>query len=208
MWCILPGLFPWELQLPWVPLTLKYDAGARLERVDRGRGLACARGVIVSICRRVGTSVTVTTQTVSGKSVVGRRRGARPRIARTKRLDLAMPRRRGSAAAEPRSRPSPLRAWILRRAWSRGRKFFSLPICDRPGCYEAPMASPRNPARYCCPACRQAVRNVLDRERKWLARDTLDGRMKRTIQYRAACRQRSEGPVHHRRSRTAVPARE
>ena len=46
-----------------------------------------------------------------------------------------------------------------------------------------PRASPRNPARYCCPACRQAVRNVLDRERKWLARDTLDGRMKRTIEY-------------------------
>ncbi len=103
-----PRAFPWELQLPWAPLTLKYDAGARLERVDRGRGLACARGVIVSICRRVGTSVTVATRTVSGKSVVGRRRGARPRIARTPGLDLAMPKQRKSAVTEPRPCPRSL----------------------------------------------------------------------------------------------------
>src|SRR5580698_6527035 len=126
MWCILPGLFPWELQLPWAPLTLKYDAGARLERVGRGRGLACARGVIVSICRLVGTSVTVATQTVSGKSAVGRRRGARPRIARTTRLDLAMPRRRGSADDEPRSHPSLLKTRNLRpRVVTRQKIFFS-----------------------------------------------------------------------------------
>ena len=205
---ILLGLFPWELQLPWAPLTLKYDAGARLERVDRGCGLACARGVIVSICRRVGTSVTVTTQTVSGKSVVGRRRGARPRIARTLRLNPATPKQRRSAASEPRLRPRPLRTWILRRAWSRSRKIFSLPICDRPGCYEAPVVSPRNPARYCCPACRQAVRNVLDRERKWLARDTLDGRMKRAIEYQAARRQRSSGRCITVAGTRPCPARE
>ena len=107
---ILLGLYPWELQLPWAPLTLKYGAGARLERVGRGRGPACARGVIVNICRRVGTSATVTTQTVSGKSVVGRRRDARPRIARMARLDLAMPRRNGSAVDEPRPRPRSLTA--------------------------------------------------------------------------------------------------
>ncbi len=53
------------------------------------------------------------------------------------------------------------------------------------------MSSPRNPARYCCTACRQAVRNVLDRERKWLCRGTLDGRKKRAIEYRAARRNRS-----------------
>jgi hypothetical protein len=208
MWCILLGLFPWELQLPWAPITLKYDAGVRLERVDRDCGLACARGVIVSICQRVGTSVTVTTRTVSGKSVVGRRRGARPCIARTPRLDFAMPRRRGSAVDEPRSLPKPLRTWTLRPRVVTRQKFFSLSVCDRPGCYDAPVASPRNPARYCCPACRRAVRNVLDRERKWIARDTLAGRVKRAIEYQAARRQRSEAPVHHRRWHTAAPARE
>ena len=66
-------------------------------------------------------------------------------------------------------------------AWSRSRNFFSPPLCDRPGCHEPPVTSLRNPARYCCPACRQAVRNVQDRERKWLARGTLDGRKKRAI---------------------------
>ena len=208
MWCILLGLSPWELQLPWVPLTLKYDADARLERVDRGCGLACARGVIVSFCRSVGTSVTVTTQIVSGKSVVGRRRDARPRIARTTRLDRAMPKQRKNAVSEPRLCPRSLTASKLPRAWSRGRKFFPLPVCDRPGCYQPPVASPRNPGRYCCPACRQAVRNVLDRERKWLARGTLNGRIKRAFEYKAARRQRPEGSVHHRRRHTALPSRE
>ena len=75
-------------------------------------------------------------------------------------------------------------------AWSRSSNFFSLPLCDRPGCHEHPVDSARNLARYCCPACRQAVRNVRDRERKWLSRGTLDGRKKRIIEYQAACRRR------------------
>ena len=67
---------------------------------------------------------------------------------------------------------------------------FALPLCDRPGCHEHPASSRRNLARYCCPACRQAVRNVLDRERKWLSRGTPDGRKKRAIEYQAARRRR------------------
>jgi hypothetical protein len=72
-------------------------------------------------------------------------------------------------------------------AWSRTQIFFSLPVCDRPGCHKAPMKSVRNRARYCCAACRQAVRRVQDRERKWLSRGTLDGRKKRFFEYREAC---------------------
>ena len=191
-----------------MPLTLKYDADARLERVDRGHGLACARDVIVSICRGVGTSVTVTTQTVSGKSVVGRRRDARPRIARTTRLDRAMLKQRKIAVSEPRLCPRSLSAPKLAPRVVTRQKFFPLPVCDRPGCYQPPVASPRNPGRYCCPACRQAVRNVLDRERKWLARGTLNGRMKRAFEYKVARRQRPEGLVHHGRRHTALPSRE
>ena len=63
---------------------------------------------------------------------------------------------------------------------------FSLPSCDRPGCHEHPANSHRNQARYCCPGCRQAVRNVLDRERKWRVRSTLAGQKKRAIEYQAA----------------------
>ena len=92
------------------------------------------------------------------------------------------------------SGPSEPRAYA--GAWSRSRNFFSPPLCDRPGCHEPPVSSPRNPARYCCPACRQAVRNVQDRERKWLSRGTLDGRKKRAIEYQAARRRRAlrQGP--------------
>jgi hypothetical protein len=208
MWCILLGLFPWELQLPWAPLTLKYDAGARLERADRDCGLACAKSVIVNTCRGGGTSATVTTRSVCGKSVVGRRRGARPSTARMTRPGHATPKRRGSAVKEPR----PLRTWILRprvvTQHVQQKIFFSPPLCNRPGCHEAPVKSPRNPGRYCCPACRQAVYNVLDRERKWLARGTSDGRNRRAIEYQAARNRRSrrrcsitQGPRPH-------PARE
>jgi hypothetical protein len=68
--------------------------------------------------------------------------------------------------------------------------FFALPLCKRPGCHEHPMSSLRKLARYCCLACRQAVRNVLDRERKWLSRGTTDGKKRRSIEYEAAWRGR------------------
>lgn len=55
------------------------------------------------------------------------------------------------------------------RAWSRGRSN-SKDFCDRPGCYQPLRHSPRSPARYCGDKCRQAVRRVRDRERKWLSR--------------------------------------
>ena len=54
------------------------------------------------------------------------------------------------------------------------------------------MISVRNPARYCGTACRQAVRNVQDRERKWHSRSTSDGQKKRTIEYEAARQFRSQ----------------
>ena len=69
-------------------------------------------------------------------------------------------------------------------AWSRSRNL-SAPFCDRPGCYEAVRASSRCQARYCGDVCRQAVRRVRDRERKWLARNTQAGRFKRSIEYHA-----------------------
>ena len=49
----------------------------------------------------------------------------------------------------------------------------------------------------------QAVRNVQDRERKWLSRSTLDGRKKRAIEYEAARQFRSQR--QHRAA--AVPPR-
>ena len=96
------------------------------------------------------------------------------------------------------------------------QKFFSLPLCDRPGCHEPPVISLRNPARYCCAACRQAVRNVQDRERKWRSRGTLDGRKKRDIEYRGRtpesdlCLSRPPPPMcrpGHRRNDHASPMR-
>jgi hypothetical protein len=66
------------------------------------------------------------------------------------------------------------------------------------------MTSVHNPARYCGPACRQAVRNVQDRERKWRSRGTLDGRKKRAYEYQAARRRRSAQPGN---TSTKAPSR-
>ena len=69
------------------------------------------------------------------------------------------------------------------------------PMCHRPGCHEPPLKSGRSQARYCCPACRQAVVRVLDRERKWLLRGTFRGRRARDQEYQAA-RTRRSGQQH------------
>jgi hypothetical protein len=55
-------------------------------------------------------------------------------------------------------------------AWSRS-KLSPGDFCDRPGCYEPLPGDSRAPARYCGGDCRQAVRRVVDRERKWLKRN-------------------------------------
>jgi len=70
-------------------------------------------------------------------------------------------------------------------AWSRSKKF-SGDFCDRVGCYELVRPSCRPQARYCGDACRQAIRCVLDRERKWLRRNTDAGRFKRRLEYERA----------------------
>jgi hypothetical protein len=53
------------------------------------------------------------------------------------------------------------------------------PMCDRPGCHEPVPKLGRSQARYCCSACRQAVRRVVDRERKWKCRSTFRSRQAR-----------------------------
>lgn len=62
------------------------------------------------------------------------------------------------------------------------RKIF----CARPGCYCLPKEPTLSTPIYCCEECRKAVRRVLDRERKWLARARFAGRLKRQIEYQFA----------------------
>lgn len=60
------------------------------------------------------------------------------------------------------------------RAWSRSK---NLPeeFCNRPGCFGPVRCSCRAKARYCGDLCAQVLRRVLDRERKWLRRNTSVG---------------------------------
>lgn len=90
-------------------------------------------------------------------------------------------------------------------AWSRRRRKKSTPFCHRPGCYEPLPEGTRAPVRYCCPACRQALQRVLDRERKWLRRNAPAGGDEQlgACQARRGTQNRAEtstpGPLTHHR---------
>ena len=188
-----PRAVPWEITLPWAPTTLNQSALAVPERDDRARGSACAKAAGASISRDVGTSVTVKIRNACVKSAAGRRRSGRPDAAWMPQPKLSTPRLNARVASEPNPHRKHQRVRRLRRRVVTQQNFFSTPLCARPGCHEPPLNSIRNPARYCCIACRQAVRNVLDRERKWRSRGRLNGRRKRAHEYRAAREQRSRG---------------
>jgi hypothetical protein len=190
--------------LPWAPSTLRESLTARPEGADCAGELACAKGAAASISRGAGTSVTARTRNVSARSASGRRPSGRPNIARLPRPKPGTPKPSKRAVSGPRPRPRPWNSQSLRRRVVTQQKLFFPPLCDRPGCHEPPATSSRNPARYCCPACRQAVGNVLDRERKWLARGTLDGRKKRHIEYQAARRLRL---LRRRNATASTPSR-
>jgi hypothetical protein len=186
-----PRAVPWEASLPWAPLTIKQSAIVVPVRAARVRGFVCAKAADGSTSRDVGTSVTARIRNASVKSAVGRRRGGKPTSPGCRGQSSPCG---GSAHAPPARQvhaPNTEGTRGCGGAWSRGEKFFRLPVCARPGCHEAPLHSIRNPACYCSAACRQAVRNVLDRERKWQSRNTLNGRRKRAYEYRAARGQRS-----------------
>lgn len=94
-------------------------------------------------------------------------------------------RQRVNAASQTVANPE-----IAPRRGHAAQTFFPLSLCDRPGCYEEPTSSIRNRACYCGRDCRLAVRNVLDREHKWLSRGTPAGRKKRSFEYQAARQRR------------------
>lgn len=82
---------------------------------------------------------------------------------------------------------------------SRGHTAKVAGICDRPGCFLRPKRSLNRQGRYCSHLCRTAVRRVLDRERKWLLRNTKAGRYLREHVYgdfrRGSASSGSSGPA-------------
>jgi len=190
-----PRAIPWEKTLPWAPTTINPNTAVVPVSGNPARASACAKGAGVSTDRGVGTSATARILPASAKFAVGRRRDDRRVAVRTPRFKRGTPQRNARIASESRLRRNRRRGGRLRRRVVTQQKFFSNLFCHRPGCYEPPAHSIRNPARYCCADCRQAVRNVLDRERKWRSRNTLAGRIKRSHEYSQRAesrRQRSE----------------
>ncbi len=199
-----PRAIPWERTLPWAAAILSQNAAAVPVRDDRGRGSVCARAAGASTSRGVGTSVTVRTPNACGRSAAGRRRGGRPGGVWMRRPEPSTPRRNVRAVSVANLRPNHRRH---RKLWQRvvtQQKFFSTPLCARPGCHEPPLKSVGKPACFCGRACGQAVRRVRDRERKWRLRGTFKGRRVREQEY-AAARARRSGPQHDTASATPPP---
>jgi hypothetical protein len=96
-------------------------------------------------------------------------------------------RRRAAFSPQPPKKPK-----VASARGHAAKRFFPIPICGRPGCHEALLKSGRH---FCCHACRQALRRVEDRERKWLFRGTFQGRRARAKEY-AAARARRSGQPH------------
>ena len=163
-----PRAFPWEIEPPVGNHHVKENA-VRKARARRPRQRICvSKNADASTTRDVGTSATARTRNACDRSTAGWRLDDRPNVARTTPSKPSMPRQRKRAVSRPSPCPRMFRNRNLRLRVVTQQNLFFPPLCDRPGCYEPPVTSPRNPARYCCAACRQAVRNVLDRERKWL----------------------------------------
>ena len=125
---ILPELFPWELPLPWAPLTLSQETAVCPERGDLARGSACAKGADASTSRDAGTSATARTRSACGKSTAGKRPAARRNVARTPASRPSTPRPRSNAVSAPRPRPRPLRTRKLRPRVVTQQKIFSSPL--------------------------------------------------------------------------------
>lgn len=187
---ILLGLSLGRMQLPWALTSLIQTSGVPPEGGGHASEPASARDAGGSMRRDAGTSDIARILIVKARSAAGRPRVAKPNAAKPRKSKPNTPRPNTRAVNKPSRRRKPPRAWKLRPRVVTRQKIFSLPVCDRPGCHEPPQTSVRNAACYCSRACRQAVRNVLDRERKWKSRGTLDGRKKRAYEYQAARQRR------------------
>ena len=72
--------------------------------------------------------------------------------------------------APPEAAPPAAQACEGQRPAIIPEKFAAQP-CQRPGCYATFVPTPRSPQqRFCSCSCRQALRRVLDRERRWRRR--------------------------------------
>jgi len=138
-----------------------------------------------------------------------RRWQAARRQARRRQADAAKAQHAQAERARRQRAPSPPQAPNepdVASARGHAATILPTPLCDRPGCHEPPRKSVvGKPACFCSHACRQAVRRVLDRERKWLFRGTFRGRRARAREY-AAARARRRAQQHDTAKAKPAPA--
>ena len=178
------GLAVGSSQLPWARIQLATSLGLVKGRVGLDRGGVCSKGVRSPFDRLIPRPGTVAPSAARRRGGGGGGRpagsiGGRPTARRNARRRAGVT---GVAAPSDGVRPKP------RTPIPRGRTrhveceipppegqrpgddsgFF---CCDRPGCDEHFAPSKRSPCqRFCSPSCRQALRRVIERERRWRQR--------------------------------------
>lgn len=212
-----PRADPREWQLPWAVSSLPAQPGraqavhtdiAQRAGADRGRVSVCARA-----CGHRYTPRRWNQRYCQDPECLREVRRWQSRQRQRRRRASPRGRQRHRQAQRARRLEAKIRGQTpTKRSTDRARghagEKSSDIFCGRTGCYEPPRESLRTPACYCSTTCRTAMRRVRDRERKWLSRVTLAGRMKRHYEYEAARRRRvgHSGNIHGTRD-VAYPRR-
>lgn len=125
-------------------------------------------------------------QRVHRQSAANRQRQAEAQARRRQRARSEMAAGQASSAD---SRKAPATDGALSRS-----KAIPGDFCNRPGCYERLPDDSRAPVCYCGGDCRQALRRVRDRERKWLIRKQYKASHRRFGEWRPSRRQVIDRP--------------
>jgi hypothetical protein len=110
MWQHSPQAFPWEKHLPWALASVRERMTVRPEGTGRAPESTCAWDVGASISRTLGTSVTVRTPNVCGRSTAGRPLDIRSGIALGLAPKAATLKLKENAVNKRGPRPRPLKA--------------------------------------------------------------------------------------------------
>ena len=177
------GLAVGSSPLPWAHSKLAANLGPVKGLVGLDSGGVCSRGARSPSGRPTPRPGTVAPSAARrhGGGGDGGPAGSTGRPPTARRNAGARAGGTGVAAPSGGVRPKPRRP-IPRgrtpRAAVRRRRRGSAPAdesgffcCDRPGCEDHFVPSKRSPCqRFCSPACRQALRRVIERERRWRQR--------------------------------------
>ena len=180
-----PEAWPSEVRtLPWARIQLATNAGLVKGRIGLDRGGVCSKGVKRSFNRRSPQARYCSPECRAAARRWRQRQASRQyrrtvngqekRQAQSRRYRCRCAERRRAAQARDADVEGSDTACgdeIPPPEGQRPGDDSGFSCCDRPGCYEPFAPSKRSPCqRFCSSSCRQALRRVIERERRWWQR--------------------------------------